>query len=168
MPKRIPVPEGRRARLACILAAGMMLAGCGSSQGIKTFSYPAAVDGIPVHRVAWDRPLPYVSKPLYIPWRTKAPKSYAVSPKSAIIKALGTWPHLRTDAKAIYIQPTGLVGGRTGNPASAYVVEFIGPNLGLNGAPTFTKPKLQFVLSIVYGRSGKADMAVGGGYPAVK
>ncbi len=152
-------------RLAFV-AAGLLLTGCGiAAQSVQAPKYPAEFGGIPVRRIAWDANLPYVARSQYIMWQTKKPKSYRVSPRAAIARAIDTWPNLRQDATSIYIQAAGLIGGKTGNPISAYVVEFLGKDLGLNGQPTFVQPKLQFVLAIVNGSSGRATMAVGGGYP---
>lgn len=81
---------------------------------------------------------------MYILWNTGRPRTYRIGPTTAIFKAMGTWSTLRKSGTSIYVQPAGLVGGRTGNPAAAYVVEFVGANLGLDGAPTFTKPTLEF------------------------
>ncbi len=148
-----------------VTAFGLLVAGCGSTSVRPALTYPTRFDNIPVYRVSWNSTLPYVSKSMYIAWSTNKPTAYIVSPRSAIARAIDTWPNLQKNATSIYIQATGLTGGRTGNPSSAYVVEFVGPDLGLNGAPTFTKPKLQFVIAIVNGSSGKAEMAVGGGYP---
>ena len=91
---------------------------------------PRTVDGIPVQRISWRRPPPYILGSL--PWTTRAPGALRVSPLEAVRNALGAegW-HLRllSGAQAIYVQPAGLVGGRTGDPRAEYLVEMVGANL---------------------------------------
>lgn len=152
--------------LICILAIEMFLAGCGSASAIKASPHLRSVDGIPIHRLSWKQPLPYLRKLADpTPWRTIASKShFRVSPKSAIERALGAYPDLRTNAKAIYIQSAGLIGGRTGSPASAYVVEIVGSKSLIIGGPGFAvPPTVEFLVIIVNGKTGSAQVAMAGG-----
>ncbi len=153
--------------MAAVIGIAMLAAGCATAApSTAPLTYPGQVDGIAVHRVPWNRTLPYATPSLYILWRTRAPSSYRVSPKSAIIRSLQLWPALRKLAKVIYIQPAGLVGGHTGDPRSAYVVEVAGPNLGFTGAPRpITPPQMEFELFVVDGQTGAAQEDVGGGWP---
>jgi len=153
------------ARLLSALALFVLLSGCGSVPAGRSFGrYPASVDGIAVHRVAWNRPLPYVDKSAYILWRTVSPASFAVSPKAAVQKALAALRDLRGRIEDIYVQPAGLIGGRAGNPRAAYVVECVGGGNLLNGAPApAIPPKREFELVIVNGQSGRARLVVDGG-----
>ncbi len=123
--------------------------------------FPARCDGIPVRHVAWQKRLPY----LYAqPWRVVAPKPFTLTPLQALRRTESTWAIALRLARFIYIQPAGLRGGRTGNPASVYLIEFVGKNLGLNSAgPEMPQPPtLEFEVAAVNGRTGAAEQLTGG------
>lgn len=150
------------------LALMTILGGCTpAGPAVAPLRFPSDVAGIPVHLVEWNHTLPYTTpSAFYIPWRTRAPGNFVISPQSAILRSLQAWPALDKLAKVIYIQPAGLAGGRTGDPPSAYVVEFAAHSLGFNGAPGPLKPPtMEFQLIIVNGRTGSTELAVGGGWP---
>ena len=128
-----------------------------------TATYPARVLGIPVRRLSWRQRLPFIR---YTPWSTVAPKHFDVSPARAIALALAAEGRvLLAGVQRIYIQPAGLVDGDTGNPSSAYVIEFMGQSLGLApgaGPHPPHPPVVQDVVVGVDGRTGKVSLYITG------
>ncbi len=161
--------------LVAAAALGLLLMAYGAQpRAAPPPPVPAVVDGIPVHAVAWNRPLPYVSRPLYINWRTVAPGTFKISTRSAVQTVLRYWWPARDRIKAIYVQAAGLRGLQFLEPfdnfssrvVSAYVVELVGPTLNLGGAPApITPPKEDFDIFWINGRTGTLQPGVGGSWP---
>ncbi len=145
-----------------ITLAALLMTGCvASKSAANLWSFPKSIQGVPVHHITWKEKLPYLYPQ---PWRIVAPKTFGLRPATAIRKAAEYWQIGWRLANLVYVQPVGLVGGRTGSPPSVYLVEFVGSNLGLNSAgPDMPKPPtLQFGVVSVNGHTGAAAMLTGG------
>ena len=155
----------KRMGIAVALLA-IVSGGCGTYQAAvntstHAWSFPKSFQGVPVHRIAWNEKLPYLYPQ---PWRIVAPKTFTVSPTTAVKKA-AQYGHIGWRlANLVYVQPAGLVGGNTGSPPSVYLVELVGANLGGNyGGPDMPKPPtLQFAVVSVNGRTGAVSTLTGG------
>ena len=148
----------------------VLLGGCAAQRPASapsaalTTTYPATVFGIPVQRRSWRQRLPLNLGST--PWSTVAPKGFRVTPAKAISLALAAEGRvLLAGVQRIYIQPAGLVGGRTGDPSAAYVIVFTGQSLGLApgaGPHPPQPPVVQEVVVGVDGRTGKAGLYITG------
>ena len=163
----------KRIGIAVALLA-VVLGGCGANQAnlntsTHSWLFPRNFQDVPIHRIAWNEKLPYLYPQ---PWRIVTPKTFTVSPATAIRKAAQYDQIGWRLTRLVYIQPAGLVGGNTGNPPSVYLIEFVAPNLGENfGGPDMPKsPTLQFSVLSVNGRTGATMDLTGGelGHGAVQ
>lgn len=159
--------------LVAVAGFGVLLAGCGAQQTVAP-QVPAVLDGIPVHALSWQQPLPYVNRQLYVTWRTVAPGTYKISAKSAVLKVLRYWASARPRIKAVYVLAAGMrdvkvtdpLQAQWGQVTSAYIVEVVGPKLNLGWAPApITPPKEDFDIFWVNGRTGAMESGTGGSWP---
>ncbi len=145
----------------------IVVAGCGSAShqaetaAISTprYAHPEHVDGLPVHYLAWTARLPGIDGRS---WQSTRPGSFRITPQAAISRALSD-AFMRRHTQVIYVQTAGVLGGRTGNPRSAYIVETIG-HYGFHGAgPIQPQPPIEsFAVMLVNGRTGQSELLMSG------
>lgn len=153
--------------LSTAVIVGTLLVGCGGpgkpdNKSAIITHYPTRFHGISVHRVLWSKTLPYTEQISPVPWKNLAPKSFAITPESAVSDAARAFPEFGK-AKIIYIQATGIVGQGTGDPRSAYVVEFVGSKDLIPNGQYSTPPTIEYVVVIVDGKTGRAKVALEAG-----
>lgn len=152
-----------RKLLSTLALGSLVLAGCTTQSATSPLIYPIKIDGIPVRHFDWDSRLPYVGGVL---WRNVRPKTFRLSPKTAVHRAttaFGFWHTISKLTQIIYVQSTGTVGGAAGNQSSAYLVEFVGSSAGQALGPYAPKPPLvAYTVVSVNGRTGHVQVETSG------